>query len=169
MMNKFHWQYNADNFSASKKVGLIEEGDYRVRIEDAMPTVAKNGTEGLAITLSVSGDDRKLKHYIWFNYNQPHLTNQRLGAFFNSFDIDPKEEPWCEPWVDKIGAVRVVHSDYKGRKIAKVAYCIARDKQDELPEWQDAMAHDTTEEPRFPPIASKVETPPFTSWEDFKF
>ena len=36
-----------------------------------------------------------------------------------------------------MGAVHVVHSEYKGRTIAKVAYCIERDKQDKLPEWQE--------------------------------
>jgi hypothetical protein len=36
-----------------------------------------------------------------------------------------------------MGAVHVVHSEYKGRTIAKVAYCIERDKQDKLPAWEE--------------------------------
>ncbi len=135
-MYNFNWNYNPDDYNANTS-GILAEGDYRVCISSAMPKVAKNGTHGLEITLKVNGNTNNLKHYIWFNPNDVHRTNQRLGQFFNSFDIGPSEQTSCVPWLDKRGAVHVVHSEYKGRTIAKVAYCIERDKQDKLPNWQE--------------------------------
>ena len=172
-MNNCKWKYKDIDFSTNN-VSLIEEGDYRVRIDDAIPTVAKNGTEGLAITLNVNGDTRKLKYYIWFNYNDENRTNRQLGAFFNSFDINPQEEPWCEPWIDKIGAVHVIHSDYKGRKIAKVAYCITRDRQSDLPEWKEASPTSNDNERSFdniesPPSEYICQTTPEIDFTNFNF
>jgi len=135
-MYNFNWNYNPDDYNANTS-GILAEGDYRVCISSAMPTVAKTGTHGLEITLDVNGHSNNLKHYIWFNPNDVQRTNQKLGQFFNSFDIGPNEQNSCAPWCDKKGAVHVVHSEYKGRTIAKVAYCIERDKQDKLPEWQE--------------------------------
>ena len=45
--------------------------------------------------------------------------------------------------------------------IAKVAFCIDREKQDNLPAWQEEMNADQTVPP--------VQVSQFTSWEDFKF
>ena len=39
--------------------------------------------------------------------------------------------------MNKMGAVHVIRSKYKGRTIAKVAYCIERDKQDKIPAWRE--------------------------------
>ena len=135
-MLNFNWNYNPDDYTPNTS-GILAEGDYRVCISSAMPTVAKNGTHGLEITLDVNGHTNNLRHYIWFNPSEVQLTNRKLGQFFNSFDIGPSERNSCAPWIDKKGAVHVIHSEYKGRTIAKVAYCIERDKQDKLPEWQE--------------------------------
>ena len=135
-MYNFNWNYNPNDYNANTS-SILAEGDYRVCISSAMPTMAKNGTHGLEITLDVNGSTKGLKHYIWFNPNDVQRTNQRLGQFFNSFGIGQDEQNSCAPWVDKMGAVHVVHSEYKGRTIAKVAYCIERDKQDKLLEWKE--------------------------------
>lgn len=142
-MYNFNWNYNPDDYNANTS-GILAEGDYRVCISSAVPTVAKTGTHGLEITLDVNGHSNNLKHYIWFNPNDVQRTNQKLGQFFNSFDIGPNDQNSCAPWIDKMGAVHVVHSEYKGRTIAKVAYCIERDKQDKLPEWQEEEPVDET-------------------------
>ena len=163
-MYNFNWHYNPDHFNAHTSE-ILPEGDYRVCISSAMPTVAKNGTEGLEITFDVNGHTNNLKHYIWFNYNDAQRTNQKLGQFFNSFDIGLKEQNSCAPWVEKKGAVRVIHSEYKGRTIAKVAYCIERDKQDKLPAWEDEVPGDKEEAS----INPSTPTVPFTSWEEFNF
>ena len=142
-MYNFNWNYNPDDYTSNTS-GILAEGDYRVCISSAMPTVAKNGTNGLEITLDVNGCNNNLRHYIWFNPNDVQRTNQKLGQFFNSFDIGPNEQNSCAPWVDKMGAVHVIHSEYKGRTIAKVAYCIERDKQDKLPAWEEDEPEEET-------------------------
>ena len=149
-MYNFNWNYNPEDYTPNTS-GILAEGDYRVCISSAMPTTAKTGTHGLEITLDVNGHSNNLKHYIWFNPNDVQRTNQKLGQFFNSFDIGPNDQNSCAPWIDKMGAVHVVHSEYKGRTIAKVAYCIERDKQDKLPAWEEDEPVEETK----PPVTSR--------------
>ncbi len=131
-----NWNYNANDYNENHSA-LLAEGKYRVRIINATETVAKNGTGGLEITFEVNGHSNKLRHYIWYNRENVARTNQLLGEFFNSFDISEDERDGCEAWLGKIGAVYVMHDEYKGRTIAKVAFCLRRDQQDVLPEWQE--------------------------------
>ncbi len=134
-MATFNWNYDPSDFNSE----ILAEGDYRVRITGATPTVAKNGTEGLEITFAVNGCNNNLRHYIWFNANNVQHTNQLLGQFFNSFDIGPNDQHDCAPWIRREGAVHVVHSEYKGRTIAKVAFCISREMQAKLPAWREPV------------------------------
>ena len=126
-MSNFNWNYNPNDYSATTS-GLLEEGRYGVRVINAKQTVAKNGTEGLEISLEVCGQSNKLKHFIWYTRETPARTNQLLGEFFNSFDIKPGEVNSCDAWMNKQGSVYVVQDTYKGRRIAKVAFCIAREQ-----------------------------------------
>ena len=48
-----NWNYDANDYSTNK-TNLLDEGKYRVRIINAIETVAKNGTEGLEISLEVN-------------------------------------------------------------------------------------------------------------------
>lgn len=134
-----NWDYNANDYDANKtgKSNLLPEGKYRVEIIEATETIASNGTKGLEITLDVDGRNNTIRHYIWYNHDNKARTNQLLGEFFNSFDIQGKdrEDHWF--WGGKRGAVYVIHNEYKGRTIAKVAFCLSRDQQKQLPEWQD--------------------------------
>lgn len=164
-MNTFNWNYNPDHYT-SNIPDILDEGDYRVCITSAKSTVAKNGTEGLEITFDVNGHSNNLKHYIWFNPDDVQRTNVKLGQFFNSFAIAPDEQNNCVPWINKKGAVHVIHSEYKGRTIAKVAFCIEHDKQDKLPDWQDDSFADEIEKSF---KESQTVTQPFTSWKDFDF
>ena len=144
-MNNFNWNYNPNDYSANK-ANLLEEGKYRVRVIYAKPTMAKNGTEGLEISLEVCGHTNTLRHYIWYNRETPARTNQLLGEFFNSFGIQPGEMNDCGVWTGKDGAVYVVHDSYKGHVIAKVAFCIAREHHGNLPasgESVSARTHET--------------------------
>ena len=167
-MNNFNWNYNPDDYNANT-AGLLAEGDYRVCISSATPTVAKNGTNGLEITLVVNGCNNNLRHYIWFNPNDVQRTNQKLGQFFNSFDIGETEYNSCGLWGDKRGAVHVIHSEYKGRTIAKVAYCIERNKQDKLPEWKNDAPTNDFEEIEASFHKDNTRESKFTSWGDFNF
>ena len=65
-MHSFNWNYNPDDYNTNAS-GILAEGDYRVCISSAVPTVAKTGTHGLEISLDVNGITNSLKHYIWFN------------------------------------------------------------------------------------------------------
>lgn len=130
-MNQFNWNYNPNDYHENNH-NLIAEGDYMVSISNALPIVAQNGTSGLEITLDLDDNIRHLKYYIWLNHENIQHTNQTLGEFFNSFNIQPEERNNCAPWINKRGAVHVIHSVYKGRNIAKVAFCISRDQQDRL-------------------------------------
>lgn len=134
-MFNYNWNYNPDDYKNNS--GILAEGDYRARISSVFPTVSQTGTSGLEFSLEVNGCDKPLKYYIWLNTDNVARTNHNLGRFFNSFNIVGAEQGDYESWFNKAGAVHVIHSEYKGRTIAKVAFCIERDKQDKLPKWQD--------------------------------
>ena len=131
-----NWNYNADDYTATN-TNLLDEGEYRVRIINATETVAKHGTEGIEILFQVKGHSNKLRYYIWYNREYAARTNQLLGELFDSFGILPKEQKACENWIGKRGAVYVMHDIYKGRKIAKTAFCLNREQQAKLPAWED--------------------------------
>jgi hypothetical protein len=135
----FTWNYNSKQYNESQtgKSNLLPEGDYRAEIDLVSETMANNGRKGLEIELYVNGYANKLRHYIWYNPENPARTNQLIGEFFNSFDIREDEQDASVYWYNKRGAVRVVHAEYKGRTIAKVEFCLSRNQQKALPEWPD--------------------------------
>lgn len=163
-MYNFNWNYDPNDYHANHS-DILAEGDYKVSINSAITTVARNGTEGLEITFDVNGHNKNLKYYIWLNTNNVQRTNQNLGQFFSSFDIGPSEQNSCEPWVGKQGAVHVIHSEYKGRTISKVAFCIDRDKQDRHLECHDERTDDKEEGYIAPPTPAML----FPSLEEFNF
>lgn len=167
-MSNFNWNYNPNDYSANNS-NLLEEGKYRVRVINAKQTVAKNGTDGLEISLEVYGHSNKLRHYIWYNRETPARTNQLLGEFFNSFDIKPDEMSNCDAWTGKSGAVYVMHDAYKGRTIAKVSFCIAREHQNDIPEWpvDYFSSNSKTDTPKI--LAACTVGTPMRDMTDFNF
>ena len=143
MSYNFNWDYDP-NYAETNEYTLLDEGNYRVSITKAIPTTARTGSEGLEITLAVNGYNHTIRHFIWLDFNNVQRTNQQLGEFFNSFDIPQNEQRSCEHWAGRTGAVRVIHSNYKGRTIAKVAFCISRDDQDKLPAWREPVYSTST-------------------------
>lgn len=123
-------EYTENDFS------IIPVGDYRVRISDVSEKTFKSGSEGYEIVLEVSGHKSKLWYCLVINQADSKQTNQRLGAFFNSFGITDYNLDHYAGWVGKVGAVRVKHEQYNGADTAKVAFLIDRAKQDKLPQWQ---------------------------------
>ena len=136
-MNTFNWDYNATDYTDNGAT-LLRFGNHMVRITNVAQTFAKNGTEGLEISLEVYGHNHKLRHYIWFNHDNPGYTNMKLGEFFDSFGISENERSSYEGWVGKVGVVNVAHREYKGRMIAKVDSCIRKEFQKNVPEWPNA-------------------------------
>lgn len=162
------WQYNNKQYKADGQ-GLINPGNHRVEVISARETWSKNGNEGIEIIYNVNGYSKKLKHYIWYDRNCTERTNQRLGEFFNSFDVQENEWNNCLLWVGKRGAVNVVHDEYKGHTIAKVAFCIKREFQDKLAAWAIEEANGQKGQVAVSNATLSGFVPPVMDFETFNF
>lgn len=136
-----NFTYDASQYE-EKDFSIIPEGDYRVRISDVQEKTFKSGNEGFEITFDVNGKNSRLWFYLVIDASNPKQTNQRLGAFFDSFGIVNHNLAAFKTWVNKVGAVRVKHETWNDTASAKVAYCIAKNKQDKLAPWADNSVED---------------------------
>ena len=75
--------------------------------------------------------------YLVLDSSNPGQTNQRIGEFFDSFAIKGTTMGTGKQWVGNVGAVRIKHEAYKGENRAKVAYVIARNRQENLAPWKN--------------------------------
>lgn len=130
-----NWTFDPSQYT-EKSFELIPAGDYRARIEDVAEKTFKSGNEGYEITLAINGYSSKMWYYLVLDKSNPARTNQSLGDFFNSFGITQYNLGTGKQWVGKVGAVRVKHELYNGNNQAKVAYCLARNRQDKLDPWK---------------------------------
>lgn len=126
-------QYKEQNFS------IIPVGDYRARIADVVEKTFSSGKNGYEITLDINGYNSKMWFYLVLDPSNVAATNQRIGDFFNSFGITNPAMGTGKQWVGSVGAVRIKHEAYNGENRAKVAYCIARSRQDKLPAWKNTQ------------------------------
>lgn len=139
-------QYQERNFE------LIPVGDYRLRIADVVEKTFKSGNSGYEITMDVSGHASKVWFYLVLDSSNHAQTNQRLGEFFDSFGIKTFTTGTGKQWIGAVGAGRIKHDEYNGKTSAKVAYLIARNRQDKLEPWK-SVATATVADP------GKVEIP----------
>ena len=123
-----NWIYNANDYTA-RNFELIPEGDHRVRIKNVVEKVFSTGNEGFEITLDVPGYNSKLWYYLILDSMEPAKTNQRLGMFFDSFNVCDFDLSHFENWIGRDGAVRVKHNIYNGKKTASVLFCLSRSQQ----------------------------------------
>ena len=144
------WIFNPNEYEA-KEFSIIPVGDHRVRINDVVEKRFNSGNEGFEITLDVSGHNGKLWFYLVLDRNDTKKTNQRIGAFFESFGIGDFDLSHYRGWIGKIGAVRVKHEEYNGSTSAKVAFCLSRKSQETLPEWKNDTPTPASK-PNFEPI-----------------
>lgn len=129
-MSITNWQYDETDYKNHKYDNLlIPEGDHRVRIENAEPKVFKNGNEGFEIELSVEGFSSKLWYCMSFDVNDRQKTNQRIGAFFDSFGITNHNLATYPQWAGAYGMVHVKHNNWQGNTYANVVYCINKATQ----------------------------------------
>ena len=127
------WIFNPNEYEA-KEFSIIPAGDHRVRIADVVGKTFKSGSNGFEITLEVSGHGGSLWFYLVLDPTDTKKTNQRIGAFFESFGITDYDLSHYRGWIGKVGGVRVKHEEYNGSQTAKVAFCLSRKNQDKLPE-----------------------------------
>lgn len=151
-----NWTFDPSQYE-EKNFEIIPVGDYRVRVADVVEKTFNSGNQGYEITLDVSGKNSKLWFYLVLDPSNPQQTNQRIGDFFNSFGITNPAMGSGKQWIGTVGAVRVKHDEYQGQKSAKVAYVIARSRQDKLPAWQNPTGTTTQAAPA--PTAPQVEIP----------
>lgn len=131
-----NWNFDATQYK-EQDFSIIPAGDHRVRIEDVIEKKFNSGNEGYEITLSVNGYNSKLWFYLVLDASNTERTNQRIGEFFNSFGITNTAMGTGKQWIGHVGAVRVKHEEYNGNMSAKVAYCIAKNRQDKLTPWKN--------------------------------
>ncbi|MBO5969340.1 MAG: hypothetical protein J6S14_12670 [Clostridia bacterium] len=150
-----NWNFDPSQYS-EKNFEIIPVGDYRARISDVVEKKFSTGNEGYEITLDINGYNSKMWFYLVLDASNPAQTNQRIGDFFNSFGIVNPAMGSGKQWIGAVGAVRVKHEPYNGENRAKVAYCIARNRQDKLPAWQNTAGVAT---PQTAPTFETVEIP----------
>ena len=130
------WTYDPSQYQ-EKNFTIIPVGDYRARVEDVVEKTYSSGNQGYEITLEINGYNSRVWHRIVLDASNPQQTNQRIGDFFNSFGITNPAMGTGKQWIGSVGAVRIKHEEYNGNNTAKVAYVIARNRQDKLPAWQN--------------------------------
>lgn len=148
-----NWNYDPSQYKENN-FPIIPIGDYRARIADVVEKKFNSGNDGYEITLEINGYQTKMWFYLVLDANEPAKTNQRIGDFFNSFGITSPAMGNGKQWIGAVGAVRVKHEEYQGENRAKIAYCIARSRQDKLAAWKNATAQATQAAP-----VSQVEIP----------
>ena len=88
----------------------------------------------------MSGHASKVWFYLVLDPSNAQQTNQRIGEFFNSFGITNPSMGTGKQWIGSVGAARIKHEEYNGNMSAKVAYLIARNRQDKLEPWKNVGA-----------------------------
>ncbi|MDR1874571.1 MAG: hypothetical protein LBQ90_06120 [Synergistaceae bacterium] len=129
------WEYNAQDYRENN-YQIVPVGDHRVRIEEADERRSKTGKDMIRLTLKVSGFHGKIFYYLVFDPQNTQMTNQNLGAIFESFGI-PVGEMNILLWRGKVGAARVKHTTYQGEQRPAVSWFLSRKKQAGLPPWEE--------------------------------
>jgi hypothetical protein len=141
-----NWNFDPSQYK-EKNFEIIPQGDYRARIAEVVEKTFNSGNSGYEITLDINGYNSKMWMYLVLDASNPAQTNQRIGEFFDSFGIKGTSMGSGKQWVGNVGAVRIKHEAYKGENRAKVAYVIARNRQDKLAPWKGGNAATGTPTP----------------------
>ena len=141
-----NWNYDPSQYE-EKNFEIIPVGDYRARIADVTEKTFNSGNQGFEITLDINGYNSKMWFYLVLDPQNPGQTNQRLGDFFNSFGITSPALGTGKQWIGLMGAVRVKHEEYKGENRAKIAYVLAKSRQDKLEPWKNTAGATQTAAP----------------------
>ena len=156
-----NWIFNKAEYE-EQDFAPIPAGEHRVRIAEVIEKTFSTGNQGFEITMDVSGYNSKLWYNLVLDHSDTKKTNQRIGSFFDSFGITDVNLTNYRAWTGKVGAVRVKHEDYRGEAKAKIAYCIARSKQDKLPEAKFSGAAQTASQGFSPMMDINPDDLPFS-------
>ncbi len=147
------WKYNPENYE-SESYDLIPAGEYRVKIEDAAEQVSQSGKDMIRLKLKVNGYSVPLWYYMVFDNSTEESkkrTDQRLGAIYESFEIE-RGNVNVNDWKGKTGGARVKQrADNKGEMRSEVHYFLSRKKVTTLPAWE-GKNEEQTDFGRIPPM-----------------
>ncbi len=137
-----NWKYNPENYNANG-FGLIPDGDYRVRIEEAQEKVSRTGKDMIQLTLQVSGFNSKIWFYLVFDSSSEQMTqmtDQRLGSIYDSFQIEPGNLNTYD-WEGKVGGAHIKQkADPNGNMRSEITRFLPRSKVATLPAWIEGQA-----------------------------
>lgn len=134
------WVYDPNQYT-ERSYELIPIGDHRARIIDVQEKTFKSGNAGYELTLEVSGFNRRMWYYLVLDSSNPAQTNQRLGEFFESFNISDYSMGTGRQWIGQVGGIRVKHELYNGNNTDKVQYLLTQEKQAKLDPWKGDAAN----------------------------
>lgn len=131
-----NWNFNSGDYEEQVGFKPIPVGEHRVRIASAEEQTSSKGNQMIKLVLDVSGYNSTIWHFLVFLPDNPKLVNQKLGELWNSFGIAQGDFN-LNGWVGKVGAAKVKHENYDDAPQPKIAYFIARHRQDSLPAWAE--------------------------------
>lgn len=129
------WNYDEQDY-LNGGFKPITPGRYRVRIEKAEEATSKSGKQMIKLQLKVSGQQGSVFHYIVIDPEYKERTNKNLGDVFESFAIT-KGDFNLAHWEGKVGGADLKQEPYNDTMQTRVNFFIKRDKQAELPAWQE--------------------------------
>lgn len=100
----------------------LEEGDYKMRIQNILFNPTKNGDPMITAELTVSEAPIVFKHYIVKN----EYFNSNMTKFFDCFKI-PRGNFEYQRWIGRIGKAHIAKGEIKanGKAYWEIAYLVA--------------------------------------------
>lgn len=136
-----NWSFNPNDV---KEINFEQApvGNIRVRIVDMKEEKSQAGNDMWKFTFKPSGGYSNVFWYLVFDASNPSMTNTNLSKLWNSFGLPGVPTTAVTPqfFINALGAVRIKHELYQGETKAKVHYLIDRDKQIDVPQWQESQA-----------------------------
>lgn len=116
----------------------LPAGEYRIRIDNVEPKTSKNGNPYFAFEFAVSGDNRKIWHNLVLTSDKK-VTNDKLGAFFNSFGIKDYDLKNFSTWLGRVGGAKTKIRPAEGQygEKAEIHFFLPADKVAKLPAWTE--------------------------------
>lgn len=136
-----NWNFNPNDV---KEVSFepAPAGDTRVKIVSMEEKKSSSGNDMWEFIFKPSGGYSNIYWYLVFDPKNSTMTNTNLSRLWDSFGMTgvPTINVTPQFFVNAIGAVRIKHEVYNNETRAKVHYLIEREKQINIPQWQESKA-----------------------------